>query len=83
MIDDLWIDNPTLEIKELDLTAADASGKHASLKQQCRIWSELLYAILNNCIKENDLDLIANESDNYTFEDPLTGDQKHNRVILL
>ncbi len=81
--DDPRIDNPTLEIKELDLTAADASGKRASLKQQYRIRSELLYAILNNCIEENDLDLIANESDDYTFEDPLTGDQKRNGVILL
>ncbi len=81
--DDPRVDDPTLEIKELDLLAADASGKRAASKQQYRIRSELLYAILNNTIEENDLDLIANESDDYTFEDPLTGDQKRDGVILL
>ena len=81
--DDPRVSDPAMEIKSLDFTATGSSGERAKMKQQHRIRSELLYAILNNVIEENDLDLISNESDDYTFEDPLTGDQKCDGVILL
>ncbi len=72
-----------MEIKPLDFTATGPSGKRANMKQQYRTHAKLLYAIHNNGIKEKNLDFILNESDDYTFEDPLTNDQKCNGVILL
>ncbi len=77
------VSDPSMEIKPLDFNATGPSGKCAKMKQQYCIHLELLYAILNNIIEENDLDLILNESEDYTFEDPLNGDQKCNGVILL
>lgn len=82
--DDPRVEPPTdMEIKALDFTAADASLERANMKQQYRIRSELLFVILQNAITEEDYDLLSNDSDDYTFEDPRTGDTKSDGVIFL
>ncbi len=72
-----------MEVKDLVFVVADASLERAEMKQQYQIRSKLLDSIRKNTITKEDLDLLSNDLEDYTFKDALTGNTICDRVIFL
>ncbi len=71
------------EVQALNFIATDSALNHAWFKQQYHIQSEMMFNMIKNIIREEDVELLMVEFDFFTFTDNSPRDEIGDGVLLL